>query len=322
MKRPLRIALIGNIIREYSAFVLGTREGIFLLGHRFRGIDFRYSTPKFIRQQLFEFRPDYIFTHMILNAQIGKTPQTLQILKDVKDRFGTRVIHTMQDARETSRFPQKIKDFVDIGLLNQTQCIKDFEKVWGIPCYYWPYGCMKQSEMADPVGDLHFDMIYTGNMIDGIYAERTRFVRQLANCINLKVVETQSVGDLRARTPELAVSAGAVLGVGLRYDLEGYIDVRPFQYCGAGALLITHEYNGMDKVFEYGKHLVTFSGYDPQTVVELLNYYLEDKDEADEIREAGFEYTQRCHNYCVRVGDVIDVLEGKRDRPRVFLDDF
>lgn len=323
MNRPLRIALIGNIIREYSAFVLGVRQGIFLLGHQYRGIDFRMSSIKFMTMLLEEFKPDYIFTHMILNEKIGKTPQTLDMLREIKEKFGTRVIHTMQDARDDSRYPHDISRGVDIGLLNQTQNLNRFEKTWKIPCYYWPYGCLKQDKIAEPVNKLEYKFIYTGNVEKGIYEERTKFVFDIQDQIpGLKITKTQARGDLRSRTPELAASATAVLGVGLRYDIGGYIDVRPFQYLGAGALLITHEYKGMSRVFEYGKHLVVFNGYDVDTVKMLLEYYVENKEEATRIRKDGFEYTQRCHNYTIRVGDVIDVLEGRRDRPRVFMEDF
>lgn len=323
MKRPLRIALIGNTVREYSAFVTGVREGIIRLGHRYRGIDFRSMSPEQTWHLLKEFKPDYVFTHMILNASIGKTPQTLDVLAKIRGETGAKIIHTMQDARRTSRYPHDISDSVDMGLLNQTECLEDFEKTWGIPCHYWPYATLYQRAMAEPDPALErFEFVYTGNMNNNLYKERTDFVNAVRKRIKLFVFKTQEDGDKRALTAELAATAKAVFGMGLQYDIDGYIDVRPFQYCGAGALLITHNYKGMEKVFENGKHLVAFEGYDVDNVVQLYSHYRENAEKADRIRRTGFEYVQRCHNWEVRVQDAIDTIEGRRKRPRVFLADW
>lgn len=321
--RPQRVAVIGNLQREYSGFVLGVREGIIRNGHRFRGIDFRTTGFGQMEHLLKEFKPDYIFTHMILNESIGKTPQTLEILAKMRKKFGTRVIHTLQDARRTSRYPQDISVSVDMGLLNQTECLKDFENVWKVPCFYWPYATLYQKEMADPDPELSkYEFVYTGNMNPDLYKERTDFIIALRSKIKLHIFQTQEENDKRAVTAELSTSAKAILGVGLQYDIEGYIDVRPFQYGGAGAFLITHVYNGMDKVFDYGRHFITFEGYDVQNVIDLYNYYQEDLQKVKMIRKRVFEYVQKCHSWEIRVQDAIDTIEGRKDKPRVFLKDW
>lgn len=323
MDRPLRIAVIGNTIREYSAFVTGVREGIIRCGHRYRGIDFRSTSFGQMEHLLKEFRPDYIFTHMILNASIGKTPGTLDILSSIRKKFGTKVIHTMQDARRTSRYPQDISQAVDMGLINQTECIKDFENTWKVPVYYWPYATLHQRNIAPPdPGLMDFEFIYTGNMNTDLYKERTAFVEKLRSKIKLHIFKTQEGNDKRALTAELSTSVKAILGVGLRYDIEGYIDVRPFQYVGAGALLITHVYKGMEKVFSYGKHLVTFEGYDVEKVISLYEWACKNKEKVFRIRLAGFEFVQRRHSWEIRVKDAIDTIEGRIDKPRVLLEDW
>jgi hypothetical protein len=122
-------------------------------------------------------------------------------------------------------------------------------------------------------------------------------------------------------TASIAASSKVVLGVCAGYDRYGYMDVRPFQYPGAGGFLLQRKYAGMEKVFENKKHLVWFDTDDPDRFNEIYTTWMNSPDYIDKIRKQGFEFCQKHHSMKRRVEDVIKIVYEGATKTNFLLED-
>lgn len=302
--------ILGNVQLGYSWFVLGATEGAYLNGCWVKTVDIKANTFSFIRDHIYWFRPDVILTHITFHKavdQIHGTTKLLQLLSDVRSQLKTRVCYHMGDARTSPRFANNISDSFDLGLVNNfvPDVLENFSRIWGIPCIWWPYACLQQRAIAGVVSHLRCGLAFTGNLGGGeLYQARTDFIKALQKKMEIQVFETQGGNDLRYLTPELSASADGILSLPADTDVSGYIDVRPFQYGGAGALLFQRWSDSLNKVFSED-HMVKFEGYDPDIVLDLYDKYSKDREGNIEKRQAVFDYVQLEHSYKRRIHDVL-----------------
>ena len=125
-KRPIRIATLGDWSKYFSYFLAGTQEGAILNGCMFRPIDIRLSW-KVIRQNLEEFRPDILFSHMIFSKEPHGPEKHLRELGKLRKQLDMKVFYHLGDARTVPRYPHDISEGVDACLVNQTQ-LESFER--------------------------------------------------------------------------------------------------------------------------------------------------------------------------------------------------
>jgi hypothetical protein len=138
--------------------------------------------------------------------------------------------------------------------------------------------------------------------------------------MEIRTFQTQSGQDLRHRTPELSSSAKCILGLCTGYDINHYIDVRPFQYLGTGAFMIIRKFKGMDDIIPDNIY-VSFDSYDDPYVVKLLFEewsYLD----TTSIRNDAFNYIQIFHSCKERLRNVFRVLEGRQDSTKSFRSEY
>jgi len=124
--------------------------------------------------------------------------------------------------------------------------------------------------------------------------------------MKIKIFKTQSNNDLRHRTAELSKSAKCILGLCVGYEIDGYMDVRPFQYLGTGAFMIMRKYMDMDIYIPDDLYIPFYSYDDPNIVKDLWNEW-KNKD-TRLIREKAFQYMQFHHSSKKRIGDVLHTL--------------
>lgn len=311
LKRPIRVAIWGNVKLGYSWFVLMATEGAYRNGCRVMGVDLKSSSMDFIASQMKSFRPDLIFTHILFHKQVD-TSGLLDLLRKLRGQ-GSRVCYHMGDARLQPRYPHALNDSVDLGLVNNFNppVLTSFSEIWKVPCIWWPYACLYQKELASPVEELRFNgLVFTGNMGNGsLYQRRTNFVKELRIKLPVLVYETQSDNDVRHLTPELSASVKGVLGLPADNDVPGYLDVRPFQYLGAGALLYQRKVEGIEKVFRPDIHLRLFEGYNLDKFKSVFQKF-EAEGKNEDIRMSAFDHVQKYHSAEKRVKDVIDYFYG------------
>ena len=116
------------------------------------------------------------------------------------------------------------------------------------------------------------------------------------------------------------MSAYAILGLCTGYDIDYYIDVRPFQYMGSGAVMITRRFKGMDDIIPPDLYF-PFDGYtasDAALVKYIYDEYCYKKDNL-RMRVKAFKYMQEHHSSMIRMRDIMDVIMGKKDKVRNFI---
>lgn len=310
--------ILGNTKLGYSWFVLTHLDGLTKNKWNVSQIDYKSTSLDKIRDILINNKPEYVFTHLTFHQNINPTPSVLEMYREVHKKVGTKFIHTMNDARVEDRYMGDISGSIHAAFVGNTQCIEGCKNAWNIPVYFSPYSSLTYSKMAKPVKKLSFqEPVFTGS--PGAHNDRASFIQKLKDRMPIRIFQTQSHGDLRHQTPQLSVSAKSILGLCTGYDIEHYIDVRPFQYMGTGAILIARKFKGMSDIIPDYLYY-PFDGYsnkDADYVKKMHEKFIQDSDNTLTRQEA-FKFIQKYHSAKVRMGDVIDVLDDKRDNVRAF----
>jgi len=124
----------------------------------------------------------------------------------------------------------------------------------------------------------------------------------LLNRSNTNSYSDKEISNSRFSTPVIAASSSVIIGTQLDDDSSGYIDVRCFQYIGAGALYFHEKCKSIEQFFQDGVHYV---GYEHMNVDSFLfnyeHYVIERPEKGAMIREEGFNNCQENHNTMKRV---------------------
>lgn len=307
--KQLRIATIGDYSNYYSYFLYGTMEGSIRCGAWFRPIQLLGVDLKQVEEQINFFKPHILFSHCIFNARPeGWRENVLEILKKTRKRWGTFVCYHMGDARTNPRYPHDISSFVDLGLVNNME-LNHWKGIWKIPCINWPYAALYQEQIAEKDKRFEYPLVFTGELSNqGHHEERTNFISSLREKnIHVKIFPDSEFGNSRFMTAEISSSAKAVLGSQMGKEIFGYVDVRPFQYIGAGALFFQERHRNIDLFFEPYVHYVPYKENNISNFVEQYNRFAGDR----KIRDIGFMFCQEIHSTKKRVEQVIKIYQEK-----------
>ena len=107
----------------------------------------------------------------------------------------------------------------------------------------------------------------------------------------------------------------------LNVSLNGDLNLRVFESLGAGGFLLTDRLapaSGLSRIFEDGKHLVTWGSVDE--LIEKIRYYLAHPEEAAVIRRAGQAELFENHAPAVKMREVFDLVHSGKVNPRYDLE--
>ncbi len=96
--------------------------------------------------------------------------------------------------------------------------------------------------------------------------------------------------------------------IGFNYSIQNDVNMRMFEVMASGAFLLTNalENNGLEDLFENGKHLVTYRN--PEEFLSLARKYLTDDASREKIAEQGYRWTITRHTYRHRVREMFDIM--------------
>jgi len=310
LKRKLKICILGNTgsdpVNAYSWFVRTTADGMKRNGHEVVGLDWKSNTTKYIMTFLDMYKPDVLFTHMTFHAH-HPVQQMLEFFKDLRKKYGTVMIHTLQDARSMPRYNNDLSESFDLALVGQTKNLEKFSNIWKIKTFYWPYSSMYQEKMAELNPDFYFDApLFTGS--PGIHFDRKEFIRALQEAMPIYMIKTKGQNDLRDHTAELSATTSCILGLCTGYSIDGYIDVRPFQYLGAGAFMISRKFKGQEKLIPDDLYVPFYNYDDPEVVRDLFIEWENKSDEKKKMKERAFKYMQKYNNNIIRNKQALDYV--------------
>lgn len=299
--RPLRSVLIGDVDFYASEFAFGVNQALTRAGHFHTTINIRQDIGT-IQKRVSEMHPDVIWGHMLLWAPGENKTVDLLCLCEYWRKQGAVVLIHDGDARSDTRFPTDISPAVDLALCNHTTD----RSPWKIPQLHWPYFAFDQEKLATQVPEFTCSLAFAGRLDTGpLYGARTQLVMGLKAVLGekMKIFPNDSISHSLFRTPELAMSATAVLGFG-RPERNGWLDVRVFQYPGAGGVLLHDDVGGM---LEPWRHYVKYQSGSVGSILEELDKICHTVN-IDDLRLRAFNYVQEKHSATARVRDALRVV--------------
>lgn len=179
--------------------------------------------------------------------------------------------------------------------------------------HYLPAGVFDQEcVMAAPVAP--FDVAFVGSRrYHPEWPYRPQLIDWLHSAYGSRGRHYGNGGLGIVRGPELnQVYADAKVVVGdslcLNYTYPDYWSDRVYETLGRGGFLIHPRVPGMEQHFEHGKHLVFYDYGDFDQLRHLIDHYLADDGEREEIRRAGHEHVKTHHTYRNRWTTILEVL--------------
>lgn len=318
--KQLRIATIGDFQKWFSYYLMGITQGSILNGHLHYSIPIRQSVRD-IEAQINYYKPHIIFGHMLfsenltfMNGEDYPISELHYIIRKMKRKWGIKVIAQEGDAKAEPRLPQPISDLIDLCLVNSKRYPR-FSEVYQVPCIHWPYFALNQETISEKERRFRQHVVFTGNVtkrIEGhLHHGRHEFLEKLNNRVRLKIFPDAHTGNTRFCSAAIAASANAVLGIQHGFHVDGYLDTRPFQFCGAGGLYFHSDCDAIKQFFIPNYHYVPYEHMNADSFMEQYNRYMRDYKRANLIRQQAFEYTQKYHTAKHRIQMALDALEGK-----------
>ncbi len=307
----MKAVIIGNTNLNYSWFVLTHRQGLKLNDVETLDIDYKSTPLEVIKRDILQYKPNYIFTHLSFHSHIHPINTILEFFKNIKDRIDVKVVHTCQDARTHDRYMGDLRGSFDAAFVGTYPMVTNCLNVFKIPVFYMPYSSLTYAKRGKYSSKLAFSVpIFTGSPgahRTGWADNRAEFIEKLQSIMTIKIFKTQSGEDLRSKTPSLSVSAKCILGLCVGYEIDGYMDVRPFQYLGTGAFMIMRKFKGMGSYIPDDLYVPFHSYEDPKAVKELWDYWKNRNTE--KVRKRAFEYVQYHHSCKKRISNALWKLD-------------
>jgi len=322
----MNIGILGNvennISESYSWFCRTVYEGFTLNDHNVFGLNYKKSSIDMIRKWVLDNKIDVVFTHLTFHNH-KPIDDILGLFEELRSS-DIKIIHTLQDARTEPRYNGDISFAFDMAFISQYKNVEKFQKRWKVPVHYWPYSSMTYNKMGVYKKELDFKMpVFPGNPVS--HTDRRDFVRKLQNTMPIKIIYTKSPQDVRNKTLDFCASNDCILSLSTRYGLNvGYSDVRPWQYGGAGGILICRPHDLQEKLIPEDLYF-TFNSYNNLGVEQVKKLYdkINNMTEIDKtkMRENIFNFIQKYHSSRVRMKYTMEVIEEKITKIPVFLDE-
>lgn len=289
--------MIGDCEHYKSPYMRGVAQAMKLLGHEHAEVSIRLPA-RTIEQRVRLWRPDILWTHMLLWAPVGAPPVAeLTAIVEAAAKHGARVVIHDGDAKPATRHPHDISRWCSLALVNHGYD----RSAWRVPTLRWPYFAQVQPDMPPVNASLRCGLFFAGTLGGGIYSARSQLVEALQE--RGIDVRTPKAGDNTIdQTAEIAASADAVLGFG-RPEVPGWVDTRVFQYPGAGGILLHDDVQGY---LEPWVHFVPYQSGSVDSVVDALAQ-LGAKTDAERmaLRLSAFSFVQAHHSSVARVRQVL-----------------
>ena len=308
----MKALIIGNTNLNYSWFVKTFTQGLTLNNVSVYHVDYKSTPLKELQWEILKIKPDYIFTHLSFHSHIHPTPTILNFFNNIKSKIDTKVIHTCQDARIQDRYMGDLSGAFDAAFVGTYAMQKNCSKAFKIPVFYSPYSSLTYKKMGEREKELCFkNPIFTGSPgahRQGWADNRAQFIEDLRKIMNIKIFKTQSGQDLRERTLNLSFSAKCILGLCVGYEIDGYMDVRPFQYLGTGAFMIMRKFKDMDNYIPDDLYVPFDSYKNPMVVKNLWDKWKNEN--TMKMRKKAFKFIQQNHSSKVRLNKVLGELDN------------
>jgi len=304
-----KAVILGNTKLNYSWFVKTYTQGLKRNGLTVYQIDYKSTSLADIKQMLLEIKPDFVFIHLTLHNHINPIESVLQMYRDVHKKVGTIFCQTCNDKREVDRYMGSVDGAYQVAFVGTHALARNCQEAWNIPVYYTPYSSLCYDSVAQVTPKLAFtEPVFTGSPNahqTGWADNRAKFIEDLQKVMTIKIFQTQSAQDLRKKSHDLSYSAEWILGLCVGYEMDGYMDVRPFQDLGSGACMIKRKFPNTEDIIPDDLYYPIHS-YGQMAVYQVKELWEEILNtDTNPIREKAFNYIQQNHSCKIRMAEVL-----------------
>jgi spore maturation protein CgeB len=242
-------------------------------------------------------RPDVIFTYLSGELVFPKTVQALR-------SFGVPMIHFSLNDKE--HFVGKVRGGLAFGSRDSTEdALKKYCVEGALPVYL--------PEGANP--ELHrpweLEKAIDVSFVGQCYGNRPETIRSLREAgIRVEAygygwpngpLSTEEMVRLYAKS-RINLGFGGVEGHEETYCLKG----RDFEIPMSGGLYLTEHHPELERVYDLGKEIVTYRGFDD--LLANIRHLLADPQRAEAIRQAGFRRARKEHTWEMRFERVFSLM--------------
>jgi len=205
----------------------------------------------------------------------------------------------------------------DLVAVSSTATVPVLRRTGNNSAIRMPFGC--DPNIHRSLGrDKTFDLTFVGTY----YPERARMLTNVL-AKNLKVwgsywnlpwvprrlrnsaMSSRSYGG---NLVEILNRSKITINIHHRTDLNapGKINMRVFEAAACGTFQLTDNALGLGEFFDIGREIICYES--PEELVELVDYYLDAKEERDEIARAAQKRAYEDHTYVKRVVSMLDAM--------------
>lgn len=260
--------------------------------------------------------PDTIFIQIQSDTVAGHN--TCAFIGDQIRRFkelGSYVINWTGDLRiETPRWMNQFSHNVNITMFSNLKDVEYF-KAAGINTGFLQQGI--DTNIFKPEGEAANvpDIVFLANNY-GNQFPLSRYRRDAVNRLREKYGNRFKVfgngwgadsGNVNSSQYEEAkVYRGCKIAISIsHFDVDRYFSDRLGRALCSGAMVLSHNYQGLDKDFEAIGHLDTFESHDH--MIAQIDYYLSDEQEREEIAKTGQEHASKEFSYQSIVKQILEL---------------
>lgn len=179
-------------------------------------------------------------------------------------------------------------------------------KRFSSPVRFFPFGMSKDIFNCNKeLKDRNIDIASVGSNDAGFYGKRRKAINTIKNQFSSKYRLSL---DRKAYLNDLAnIYGNSKIVFNQSANTIKSINMRLFEGMGCGALVISDYVPGMEKLFIENTHYVSFK--DEDELIEKMDYYLNNTEEAQVIATAAYEHLLNNHTYEHRAKEIIELIQ-------------
>jgi len=229
----------------------------------------------------------------------------------IHKNHSTPVVWWMNDLREAEELRNSTEVNFDAIFLCQTAALQEYSELFGVPSYYMPQCGIESSCLKGRKID--WDIVFLGSTANNEYHhDRAAILEALSAKYKVHLISGE-----KNTTDQVWLYNQTPFSLSISLPVAGYTSNRLYNILSSGGFALVRHYPEIEQMFENHKHLVWF--HEPDEAVELIQYYSNNRDKCNDIRESGRRLYFQKHSARERVLNMFDIISGTESTFRGFL---
>jgi hypothetical protein len=172
--------------------------------------------------------------------------------------------------------------------------IESHKKYFKHKCYYLPNAYPDDLIYNKPEIQKTIDVGFCGNWVN-----RADWINSIPNIKkDIMVIGDDMVNEINS------------FKIHFNRNMADDINYRTFETLGCKTFLLTNYTENLEKLFNIGEHLVTYTT--KQDLLQKINYYLGNPDIREKIAENGYNHVKNKHTYINRAKEIIEIINKNK----------